>query len=445
MLSALYIYFLYLDVSIQFDDYSNRPNRQEQYVIDELREYVTSPTSNFRVSFTSGKDELVILYDDEEEKEDDSDDEEENNTARKPSIFGRYDNPMENIKEEQTDIVYDDEKKDNDAVVSKGDIELQPMQSEPVIVEEIEKELSGGITKRLVSMTGLKAKETQRNSGEQQMNSGDRTIMDDHSDDIDEKVENEHIYTFFRIPMISLFDICIFVCAQDQIVEEVVLTELKQILQETEKEDTFGNKDRDQTQSEMEPQIEAEDEKVNSAVDGVTVELDVENQVAETKGTEEMALMDSPKLLDKDTASKKKKTSSKKKKSSKTKAVSQRKSSSKKAAAPKKIATKPKSVNKDTASKKKKISSKKKSGSKKKKSSQQQSVSNNKSLSHKTASPKKVATKGTADTKDKSSSQKQTSSKMTASKKKAVSKKKMASKKRTASKKKVESKKKSKE
>ena len=269
----------------------------------ERKQMVPGQPSNFPVSFTNGKDELVISYDDDEEKEDDSDNEEENNTANKPSIFGRYDNAMENIKEEQTDIVYDDEKRDNEAVVSKGDIELQPMPSEPVIVEEIEKEISGGIANRLALRTGLKTKETQRNSRGQQMDARDGTIMDDNSDDIEKKVDNVHISAFFRIPMISLFDICIFVRAQDHIVEEEQPTE-------TEKEYVLGNEDGDQTQSEMEPQIEAEDEKGNGVVDVITVELDAGNQMVETNGS-------------------KKKTSSQQKKSSKKKTASKKKTSSK--------------------------------------------------------------------------------------------------------------------
>ena len=111
-------------------------------------------------------------------------------------------------------------------------------------------------------------------------------------------------------------------------IEEENSTELSQIWQETENEDTLGNDDGDKRDSEMKPQIEEKSEKENAAVEVVTVELDVERHVVKTNETEPM---DAPKPLDKDTASnRKKETSSKKKIESNKKAVSKKSNSLKK-------------------------------------------------------------------------------------------------------------------
>ena len=208
------------------------------------------------------------------------------------------------------------------------------------------------------------------------------------------------MYIFhFPICDLSLSDHSDSLRAQRDPIEEEQPTESNHISQETENEDTFGNEDGDKRHNEMKPQMVAEGKKENDAVEVLTEELDVEREVVKTNGTEKM---DSPKLLNKDAASKKRKTSSKKKieskkkQSSKKKAVSKNKSSSKKTSGPTKVVTKRSTATKNKSSSRKQTSSKKTTSSKKRALSKEKTNSKKKktTLKKKTASKRKDNTVG---------------------------------------------------
>ena len=87
-----------VNISIEFDEYANK---QEQYVIDELREYVTN----------NPQDDLVILHEEEEVGGEGMDDENENDEQTK--------------KDERTDIVYEGNGNDGDAVDADGQEQIE--------------------------------------------------------------------------------------------------------------------------------------------------------------------------------------------------------------------------------------------------------------------------------------------------------------------------------
>ena len=73
---------------MQFDDC---PNKQEQYVVDELHEYVTNK-SRFHFKRQTREADLVILYEDEEKAEGDDNGE----TANRTNQQMQFDDILEN-------------------------------------------------------------------------------------------------------------------------------------------------------------------------------------------------------------------------------------------------------------------------------------------------------------------------------------------------------------